>query len=74
VHLQSGKFVAFDATCTHQGCPVSYDPSSQLLLCPCHGAAFDPAQSAAVVQGPASTPLTPVSVNVDQSSGTITLN
>jgi thiosulfate dehydrogenase (quinone) large subunit len=73
VHLESGKFVAFDATCTHAGCPVDYDQSSKLLLCPCHGAAFDPAQGAAVVQGPADTPLTPVSVTVNQSSGSITL-
>lgn len=73
VRLDSGKFVAFDATCTHAGCPVDYDPSSKLLLCPCHGAAFDPAQGAAVVQGPADTPLTSVSVAVNQSSGAITL-
>ncbi len=73
VHLQSGNFVAFDATCTHAGCPVSYDPSSQMLLCPCHGAAFNPAQNADVVQGPAPSPLTPVSVNVNQSTGAITL-
>ena len=74
VHLDSGKFVAFDATCTHAGCPVSYDPSSKLLLCPCHGAAFDPSQGASVVQGPAPTPLTPVAVTVNQSTGAITLN
>jgi thiosulfate dehydrogenase (quinone) large subunit len=73
VHLADGKFVAFDAVCTHAGCPVEFDPSSKLLLCPCHGAAFDPAQSAAVVQGPADVPLTSVSVHVDTSSGAITV-
>lgn len=74
VHLSSGKFVAYDAVCTHAGCTVQYDGQSQLLLCPCHGAAFNPAQQAAVVQGPAPTPLSPVSVTVDQSTGAITLN
>jgi thiosulfate dehydrogenase [quinone] large subunit len=68
VHLNDGRFVAFDATCTHAGCPVQYDPSSQALLCPCHGAAFDPTQSAAVLQGPASTPLTSVAIKVANGS------
>ncbi len=40
--------------------------------CPCHGAVFDPANNATVLQGPADTPLTPVPVTV-QSNGDITL-
>jgi thiosulfate dehydrogenase [quinone] large subunit len=73
VHLNNGQFVAYDAVCTHAGCPVDYDPNSQMLVCPCHGAIFNPANNAAVVQGPAQRPLTSVPVKVDNTTGNITL-
>src|SRR6266566_2555611 len=72
VRLNNGQFVAYNAVCTHAGCPVDYDPSSQLLVCPCHGAAFDPAKSAVVVQGPAATPLTDVPIHINNTTGAIT--
>ncbi|MEO7020091.1 MAG: TQO small subunit DoxD [Ktedonobacteraceae bacterium] len=73
IHLPNGQFVAYDALCTHAGCLVDFDPSSSKLICPCHGASFDPAKSAAVLTGPAQTPLTSVPIKIDQSAGTISL-
>ena len=62
VHLQSGDFVAYSAVCTHQGCTVAYKDGQ--LACPCHGSIFDPANGAAVVNGPAQQPLPEIPVEV----------
>jgi len=73
VHLNNDQFVAFDALCTHAGCQVSYNASSQLLECPCHGAAFDPAKNAGVVSPPAPSALAGVTIHVDSATGAISL-
>ncbi len=73
IHLSNDQFVAYDATCTHAGCQVDYDAGSQNLICPCHGATFDPKHSAAVLDGPTNTPLTSVPLHVNAATGAITL-
>jgi thiosulfate dehydrogenase (quinone) large subunit len=69
VRLSDRRLVAYDAACTHAGCTVGFDPASSLLVCPCHGAAFDPRQSAAVVNGPATAPLPALPITVGPDGG-----
>jgi len=71
--MPDGTIVAFDTVCTHEGCTVEYDRGSGFLLCPCHGAVFDPRNDAQAVAGPTNTPLTPVPIHVDTATGRITL-
>ena len=72
LHLSNGTFVASERACTHQGVPVDYDKATGKLVCPLHGSIFDPTNDFAVLQGPATTALKPITIKVN-SDGTITV-
>src|SRR5690242_18990467 len=42
IRLANGQVVSYDAVRTHAGCTVPHDPARWLLVCPCHGARYDP--------------------------------
>jgi nitrite reductase/ring-hydroxylating ferredoxin subunit len=63
---QSGAFHAFSAVCTHAGCTVG-SVSGGTINCPCHGSRFN-ITNGAVVNGPAASPLPPVSIKVQGNS------
>jgi len=71
IHLPNGHFAAYERACTHEGVEVNYDPMTHTLVCPAHGAVFDPLNKAAVLQGPATRPLASVAFRVN-ADGTIT--
>ncbi len=73
IHLGNGKFVAYSSICTHAGCQVQYDPSMKDIVCPCHGAVYDPNNNAQVLGGPAPYPLQSVPVQYEGSTGNIYL-
>jgi thiosulfate dehydrogenase [quinone] large subunit len=61
---------AFSAICTHQGCTVAFNQSANSIICPCHGAEYNP-QTGAVTQGPAMRALATVKVEVDANGNVI---
>jgi serine/threonine protein kinase len=71
IRLSNGNFVACERACTHQGVPVNYDSGTQTLVCPAHGAVFNPSSGFSHVQGPGNGPLAGVSIRVN-ADGTIT--
>jgi thiosulfate dehydrogenase (quinone) large subunit len=62
---------AFSRVCTHAGCLVQWDQADALLVCPCHGAEFDPSRGARPIAGPAETPLERIPVAIDGSTGNV---
>ena len=39
--VAEGTIEAFDAACTHAGCPVRWNETDQKFFCKCHGGIFD---------------------------------
>lgn len=74
IRLSSAQYVSYDAVCTHAGCTVPYDPARKLLICPCHGARYDPARGGKVVGGPAPQPLTELPIRVDAAGNVYALD
>lgn len=54
--------LAYDAACTHAGCPVA--PAGGDFECPCHGSSFK-GTDGGVIQGPARQPLAKLTAAVD---------
>ena len=73
LHLDNGQFVAYSSICTHAGCQVQFDPSAKDLVCPCHGAVYDPYNNAQVLGGAAPYPLQKIPLQYDPTSGNIYL-
>jgi Rieske Fe-S protein len=60
-----GTLAAFSMLCTHVCCETTYESSSNIFYCPCHGSEFD--SSGRVIRGPASSPLPSIALTVDSS-------
>ncbi|MCB5167077.1 Rieske (2Fe-2S) protein [Streptomyces bambusae] len=66
----AGKFKAFSAVCTHQGCLVN-KVANGTIDCPCHGSKFS-AEDGSVTTGPATKPLEEKEITV--TDGKISLS
>lgn len=66
-----GDIVAFNSTCTHQGCSVerNVEPENSVAgPCPCHYTTFDLSKAGLTVTGPATTDLPQIRLEVEDGS------
>jgi menaquinol-cytochrome c reductase iron-sulfur subunit len=59
----NADFIAFVLNCSHLGCPVRWEPSAKLFMCPCHGGVYY--EDGAVAAGPPPIPLQRFRVRVN---------
>lgn len=62
INTQSGKLIAFTATCTHLACIVQYRNDLGHIWCACHNGHYD--LNGINIAGPPPRPLTPFKVNI----------
>jgi cytochrome b6-f complex iron-sulfur subunit len=59
-------FIAFVRTCTHLGCLVEFNKSTQKIVCPCHAGTYD--LDGAVESGPPPRPLTAIPIKIENDT------
>jgi cytochrome b6-f complex iron-sulfur subunit len=60
------KLIAVNSSCTHKGCPVTWQSKPKQFACHCHGSKFK--SDGSVISGPASKPLASFKVKVEGGS------
>lgn len=66
----NNSYVALTSVCTHQACTDNWTFSNNRFTCNCHGSVFDP--NGAVLNGPASNPLTKFTAQLNGTTLLIT--
>lgn len=63
--------IAYSKICVHRGCPVGYDSTREIFVCPCHYSVYDASKTGEVIVGHATTKLPRIVLNYDAASGDI---
>ncbi|HKI87919.1 MAG TPA: ubiquinol-cytochrome c reductase iron-sulfur subunit [Draconibacterium sp.] len=70
IRTSDTQYVALSSVCTHQGCTVMYNASTNQLPCPCHGSLYS--ISGSVINGPAPKSLKKYNTKIDGNNLIIT--
>lgn len=68
----SRDIVAFSMMCTHMGCPIAFDASTNTFKCGCHYSMFDAEKGGQMIAGQATENLPRILLSYDEKSGRIT--